>query len=314
MRSPSAIAVEPARTDELAAAFGLAFRHLAAADREARVRNALDLLGQGELDPAGVLVVRSHGGLAGCLVCSPVPGASGLVWPPQVADERDRVAVEDALVEAATRWLEAQGARLMQALLGGRDVPLAAPLERNGFRHITRLWYFRHNLELSADLLRIEDRLSYATFADGDRELFQRTLLRTYEQTLDCHEVNGVRTVEEILAGHRCQGAHDPGRWWLAFDDGQPVAVLLATELPETEGWDLSYLGVVPEARRRGVGRQLTRKAIVEARAAEAGQLLLSVDVRNRPAWDLYRGLGFEPYDHREVYLAVRRPVRATGN
>jgi ribosomal protein S18 acetylase RimI-like enzyme len=314
MSSPLAIAVEPARPDELAAAFRLAFQHLAAADREVRVHNALDLISQRELDPAGVLVVRGEGGLLGSLVCTPVAGASGLVWPPQVADHCDGVPVEDALVQAATCWLEGQGARLMQALLGGRDVPLAAPLERNGFCHITRLWYLRHNLELSADLLRTDERLTYTTYADGDRELFQRTLLRTYEQTLDCQEVNGVRTVEEIIAGHRAQGVHDPGRWWLAFDDGQPVAVLLATELPETDGWDLSYLGVVPEARRRGLGRQLTRKAILEAREAEAGQLLLSVDVRNRPAWELYKGLGFEPYDHREVYLAIRRPVGAAGN
>jgi ribosomal protein S18 acetylase RimI-like enzyme len=314
MTSPPAIAVEPARTEELAAAFRLAFQHLVAADREARVRNALDLIGERELDPAGVLVARGDGGLVGSLVCTAVPGASGLVWPPQVTDHPDRAGVEDALVQTATCWLEGQGARLMQALLGGRDVPLAAPLERNGFRHITRLWYLRHDLELSADLLRTDERLTYATYAAGDRELFERTLLRTYEQTLDCPEVNGVRTVEEIIAGHRSQGLHDPGRWWLAFDGGRPVGVLLATELPETDGWDLSYLGVVPEARRRGVGRQLTRKAIVEARDAEVGQLLLSVDVRNRPAWELYKALGFEPYDHREVYLAIRRPVGAADN
>jgi len=64
-------------------------------------------------------------------------------------------------------------------------LPLAAPLERNGFRHITRLWYLRHNLELSADLLGTQERLTYTTYADGDRGLFERTLLRTYEQTLD---------------------------------------------------------------------------------------------------------------------------------
>jgi ribosomal protein S18 acetylase RimI-like enzyme len=31
----------------------------------------------------------------------------------------------------------------------------------------------------------------------------------------------------------------------------------------------------------------------------------LSVDVRNRPAWGLYRSLGFEPFELREVYLRV---------
>jgi ribosomal protein S18 acetylase RimI-like enzyme len=49
------------------------------------------------------------------------------------------------------------------------------------------------------------------------------------------------------------------------------------------------------------------RKAILEARVAEAPQLTLSVDVRNRPAWELYRRLGFEPFEQREVFLAVWR-------
>jgi ribosomal protein S18 acetylase RimI-like enzyme len=309
MTRPPAIAVEPARTDELAAAFRLAFQHLSAGDRDTRVRTALELIGHHELDPAGVLVVRGDSGLLGSIVSSTVPGASGLVWPPQVGPAADRATVEDALVQAATRWLAAQGAKLMQALLGGRDVALAGPLERNGFTHITRLWYCRHTLELSADLLGIEERLTYVTYGAGDRELFHRTLLRTYEQTLDCPEVNGVRTVEEVIAGHRCQGAHDPERWWLAFNGGQPVGVLLTTAMPEADGWDLSYLGVAREARGQGVGRQLARKALLEACAAEATQLLLSVDARNRPAWDLYRRLGFEAYDHREVYLAIPGPT-----
>ena len=71
--------------------------------------------------------------------------------------------------------------------------------------------------------------------------------------------------------------------------------------------WENAYLGIVPEARRHGYGRQLARKAIVEARAAGAAQLTLSVDARNRPAWELYRGLGFESFDQREVYLAIWR-------
>ncbi len=33
--------------------------------------------------------------------------------------------------------------------------------------------------------------------------------------------------------------------------------------------------------------------------------LSLAMDARNWPASGLYRKLGFEPYDRREVYLAV---------
>src|SRR5205085_4692667 len=112
-----------------------------------------------------------------------------------------------------------------------------------------------------------------------------------------------IRTIAEIIEGHQGQGLHDPRRWWLAWARGAPVGVLLVAEMPEGEGWDLAYLGIVPEARRQGFGRELALKALCEAKAAGAAQLTLSVDVRNRPAWQLYRQAGFEPVEERAVYL-----------
>ena len=85
------------------------------------------------------------------------------------------------------------------------------------------------------------------------------------------------------------------------------MGVVLVTEIPETGAWDLSYLGVIPEERRRGLGRELVRKVLIEAQLAGVTSVSLSVDTRNRPAWRLYLDMGFEPYDRREVYLAVWR-------
>ena len=119
--------------------------------------------------------------------------------------------------------------------------------------------------------------------------------------------MNGVRTIDEILAGHRGQRTDDPATWWLAFEDDRAVGVVLVSEIPEGGAWDLSYLGVIPEVRECGVGRELVRKVQSEAQLARVRSVSLSVDTRNRPAWRLYLGAGFEPYDRREVYLAVWR-------
>ena len=91
----------------------------------------------------------------------------------------------------------------------------------------------------------------------------------------------------------------------LALADGRPVGVLMLMRSPETLDWEISYVGVVPEARRRGIGRELVLKALSEARTAGAPYLTLSVDARNHRARELYRVLGFEAYDRREVFLAV---------
>jgi mycothiol synthase len=304
---PPPFTIESARPEERAAAFRLVFQHLEDAEQELRIGNALTLVHAGELDPNGVFVVRGPD-LVGALVCVPLRGAGGLLWPPFVREGPDRTRQEDQLVRSALIWLRARGAKLAQAILSSGEVPLAAPLERNGFRHVTRLDYLRHRLE-SVDSPEPASRFSWRTYSQSDPQLFQQTLLRTYEGTQDCPELNGVRTVDEILDGHKAQGLFHPDRWWLAQEEEDPVGVLVVTEITEWHGWDISYVGVVPEARRRGIGRLLTQLALGEARAAGASQVTLAVDARNRPAWNLYSHLGFELWDQREAYLLFFPPA-----
>ncbi|HEY7311337.1 MAG TPA: GNAT family N-acetyltransferase [Gemmataceae bacterium] len=295
-------APEIARDEDWASAFRLIFQCLPADENERRCANALHLLQSGELDPQGILVLRGDEGLRGALVCLPVPGGSALVWPPGAVED-DRAAIEDALVKHAVGWLRRRSAKLAQTLLDPDEMFLAEPLLRNGFTLVTRLWYMRHDLNLPLEFLNLPARLDFQPFDNGVD--FRQTLLRTYEDTRDCPEVNGVRTIDEVLEGHRAQGVFRPERWWLALDEGRPVGVLIVTEMPESGDWEVAYMGVVPEVRRRGFGREMLLHVLCAARAADAPRVMLSVDARNQPAWNLYRSLGFEPYDQRAVYLAI---------
>jgi ribosomal protein S18 acetylase RimI-like enzyme len=291
--------------DDLAPAFRLMFGRLPAEQREARVANALYLTGRGELQRESVVVARGRRGLVGALVCVPLRGASGLFWPPHVLEGPRQREVEDRLVRFATDWLRRRGAKLAQALLPPDEAALADPLLRNGFAHVTRLLYLRHDLGvLPEEGTGAVPNVVFLPYRAETIDQFHQTLLRTYEATLDCPELNGVRDLAEIIDGHQGQGRHDPEHWWLAEEAGRPVGAVLTAELPDLGGWDLSYVGVVPEARGRGLGGRLTRKALVEARAAGAGCVTLAVDMRNGPAWNMYRRLGFEPAEKREVYLA----------
>jgi ribosomal protein S18 acetylase RimI-like enzyme len=301
-------AVTPAQPQEWEEALHLLFHYLPPGERTPRISTAMYLLSRGELDPEGFLVARGPAGFLGAMVCLPVPGASGLVWPPQAVEGPSRQVTEDRLVAAAVGWLRRRGAKLGQSLLTPAEAAFAAPLERNGFVHITTLWYVQHHLDLPVSALAARERLTYWTYQDlPDRDLFQRTLLRTYIHTQDCPEVSGARSIDEVMEGHRAQGKYDPGLWWLALWKETVVGVLLVVEMPEWGSWDVAYVGVVPEMRGRGFGRELMLKALFETRAAGVSRLTLSVDARNRPAWKLYTDLGFEPHEQREVYLAVWR-------
>jgi mycothiol synthase len=293
---------ESARIEDWAPAFRLIFQYLAPGERERRCANALHLLQCGDLEPQGIFVLRGLTSLRGAIVCMPVPGASALIWPPGAVEDQ-RSMVEDVLLRYAFGWLQKSGVKLAQTLLAPEETFLAASLERNGFAPITNLWYLRHNLNTPVQYLDTPARLDYQPFDNGAE--FRRTLARTYENTMDCPEVNGVRTIEEVLEGHRAQGLFDPQRWWLVLKSGRPIGVLIMTEMPESGDWEVAYMGVVPEARRRGFGREILLKALHEAGAAKVPAVTLSVDARNRPAWNLYRSLGFEPFDQRVVYLAV---------
>jgi ribosomal protein S18 acetylase RimI-like enzyme len=299
------LAIAPAQPAELEEAFRLIFRHLPEAEREGRVVNALHLVRQGELDLQGVLLATVDGVPVGALACLPVPGASGLLWPPQAVEGPARTEAEDALVQRATTWLRQGGAKLAQCLLAPEEVSLGEPLLRNGFAHLTALCYMRHDLALSTDPAP-SGRLQFVSYCDLlTPSIFHRTLLRTYVGTHDCPEITGVRTAEEIVTGHRAQGKYDPGRWWLVRAGRQPIGVLLLSEVPEWAAWDVAYVGVVPEGRGRGYGREMMHRALAEARADGVARVTLAVDKRNRPAWNLYTDLGFEPHERREVFLAI---------
>src|SRR5262245_7233467 len=300
-----AIAVEPARPEDREAALRLIFQHLATAEREKRIANALHLMELGTLTAGGLFVVRDRQEVVGAMLSLPVPGASALDWPPRTVGTANRIALENALVRHANAWLQQHGAKLGQALLAKGEMSLAAPLERNGFRHTTSLCYMRHTAAGVASNTVSGAQLHFVPYGPENAELFQRTLLRTYEQSLDCPEVSGVRTIAEIIEGHKADASQNAEHWWLVFDQAKPVGVLLANESAEWKSLEVSYVGVVPEARGQRLGRQLMLKAILAAQGAGLTQLTLCVDARNAPALALYQDLGFQRYDERAVYLAV---------
>jgi ribosomal protein S18 acetylase RimI-like enzyme len=286
------------------AALHLIFQHLDPEEGKRRVANALHLMELGELHADGLFTAHDGDSLVGSMICLPIPGASGLVWPPQSKKVASAREIEDELVRHTCDWLKARGAKLAQALLVAEETHLATSLERNGFRHTTSLWYMRRDMTLALPPI-AQRRLTLRPFDPHDPSLFSQTLLRTYEGTRDCPEVNGVRTIDEVLDGHSADTGANFSHWRLAMDGACPVGVLLVIESPEWEAREIAYIGVVPEARSKGFGRELLLHALSEARVSEVLQISVSVDARNAPAINLYRSVGFERQDTREVYLAV---------
>ena len=71
----------------------------------------------------------------------------------------------------------------------------------------------------------------------------------------------------------------------------------------ETTGW-IAQLGVVPSARRRGIGGWLIAEAVDRMRSAGEGSITLNVGTDNPQAAALYRRLGFTRIGRRGRYQA----------
>lgn len=295
----------PAEPFEQSSALRLLFQHCPQSEQFRRAVNARALLQAGELKPEGLLVVRSESEISGVILYLCRPGSLALVWPTQICPLRGNEEHHQVLIDEALSQLRSLDVKIAQVLLESHELEQAQPLLRNGFQHVTSLWHLQHFLELPAQYFGATERCIWQTWDQTNPEVFQETLLRSYEGSLDCPEINGARSIEEVLAGHQAEGEFHPERWWLISEKAQPAGVLLMTELPEEEGWEISYVGVVPQARRRGLGKEIVTRALLEAKEAGVIQLTLAVDQRNRPAWKLYRDLGFEPFDQREVLLCL---------
>jgi ribosomal protein S18 acetylase RimI-like enzyme len=305
--APASLVVESARAEERTAALEVFFQHFGAEERAARIDRVGRLLGQGELDADGLIVCRAGGRMVGAGAGVALPGATGLVWPPSAVAGPQAQVVEDHLVQGLNRWLRQRGCKFGQALLDAEEIAHGAALLRNGYTHITDLFYLKKDLAEPRNLPggRHAPGLMCEDYTSCPRELFHSTLLASYQDTLDCPELNDARTADEIVTGYLAMPGCRPERWWLARLHGEAAAVLVLTEVASASTWDLTYLGVVPAARGRGVGRVLTHKALTEARATGAAQITLTLDARNRPASQLYGSFGFDVFDRRAVYLAL---------
>jgi ribosomal protein S18 acetylase RimI-like enzyme len=258
----------------------------------------------------GLLVYRQGSTIVGALLTIESPGRTLLLWPPKargnVAAERD--ATETTLLQAVGSFAQSRRCRLAQLLLGPEEQRHAPQLEAAGFFHLACLRYLRHNLRHKPPESQI-DSLEYETYCPELHEAFLEVLARSYQDSLDCPELTGVRQPQEIFDSHRSQGEFDPNRWLLVRQDDDWIGCLLLVGLTELSALEVAYIAVLPEARGRGIGRELTRLAVREATAAGVNMLTLAVDDRNVPALRMYESEGFEQWDERDAYLLLLDPA-----
>lgn len=253
-----------------------------------------------------------------------VPGAgrTAMVFlsvPADASDGRDearrhaeRVAVLRAAFDALAS--EPRDIRLVQALPEIGDEASIGPCEEAGMLRVGDLSYLQARLEPTRGRPRLgpghwawPEGVEVVTAEGvGDDEL-EAVLDRTYEQTLDCPELCGMREMGDVLTSHRATGEYDPARWWVVRKDGRGEGCVLMSHCPDQGALELVYIGLSPALRGSGLGRALLTRAIEANAGCGATRVTCAVDRRNAPALRVYEAMGFEEFGSRTAL------VRAIG-
>jgi ribosomal protein S18 acetylase RimI-like enzyme len=308
MNSP-ARSILPCPPEWRAEALEILYRRVASAIRPGLIANALAEAEAGRIDLSGLWVSRRRGRITGTLLTQPLAGRAAAIWPPEVEPLWGRSALATSLIRNALDDLRSRGFRIAQALVDG-SAPVSATIDliRGGLPSITALTYMQRETgrPLGPRLGPIRPAFTWRNFAPATEADFRRVLQATYAGSLDMPELDGIRSLDDVIASHQAAGRFDPSRWRVGTLPGEPEVggVLLLSEVVDRPSWEVAYLGLTPQARGRGFGKAALAYALDLARP-HVSRLELAVDDRNQPARHLYDVAGFVPFDRRTVHLAI---------
>jgi hypothetical protein len=198
--------------------------------------------------------------------------------------------------------------RVVHALLDGqRDAGDVERLERAGFSRLAELYYLvAESHEFPA--MPPAHALTFEPCTPEKHERLCTVVEATYEETLDCPDLDGIRSAEEVLEGYGASRGNYPPHWFFIRHEQRDVGCLLLADYGEYGNCELTYMGLVPSARGNGWGLVVTRYAEWVARSLQRDRVVLAVDSANQPARNMYAAAGFRGWDRRQVYmLALQR-------
>ncbi|HEY3244780.1 MAG TPA: GNAT family N-acetyltransferase [Phycisphaerae bacterium] len=254
--------------------------------------------------------LRSIAKDAGLLTAAAViksPGRTGIVILPPLEVSRADGDAPQALVACLRHLIDLARQRaivLIQALLVPGDQLECRLLTEAGFSFLAELIYADRRGDIPALPADVESGVQLLSYRPERHYLFLRGLEASYEGSRDCPRLTGMRRTEDVLAGHRATGLHDPDLWLVAVKDEQVLGILLLTRVPQRDGLEIVYMGVSRAARGRGVGDRLILEAVAEGRRRACPLLTLAVDSANAPARRLYARWGFVETERRLAWIA----------
>ena len=260
----------------------------------------------GCIDTDRLFIAQRKGKVVGATWANSAAPSCATVWPPQLIEGEGEQSAA-LLLDALAAKLVEHGISLAQSHLSSDDQRGAARLAGVGFDQIAEIEYLACSSSVYPNTPPVGP-LTFEPFRPQLRQRLADVIERTYEETMDCPALNGLRETLEVLDGYEQTGVFDPERWLFVQRKEDDVGCLLLADFPEQSQFELVYMGLVPGVRGRGWGMQVVRQSQWLARQQRRDRIVLAVDAKNKPAVDVYLSAGFVAWDRRLVFL---RDLRA---
>ena len=293
--------ISPALPEDEEKVLRLVFDYLPEKMRAERVEAVSVDGGSGGASLHALLEARRQGRLVGGVLAEIQVGRTAVVWPPRVVSDEPADTAEQ-LLAALLELLEKHQVCAAHALLEVRTAEYEQLILKCGFSPLAKLLYLLSGEE-DFPRSRPSVPLGFEPYGPANHSRLAEIVQGTYEETLDCPHLDGVRQIEDVLAGYRATGVFSPSRWLIVQDRNRDVGCLLLTDHPSHDNFELVYMGLLPSVRGKGWGLDITRYAQWLTRQAGRPRLVLAVDAANDPGIRMYTMAGFRCFDRRRVFL-----------
>jgi mycothiol synthase len=302
--APPQLVYRPAVPAEFAAAAHLL---LVRADGAAEPWQITEYIRMAGVSACGLQVAEWGGKLISAVLPISSPGRTVLLFIPATIAGQLQLEATRELVNRTCDLAVRQNIALAQCLLDANG-PLEM-LSSIGFQQLAVLHYLQGTPPKMPRPAVLPDGFSWYHYGNETHALFAAAIAGSYEQSLDCPALNGMRNMEDTIAGHKAAGQFDPTLWLVVCKADQPAAVLILSPQASGTTIELVYLGLLPAFRGQGLGDVLMRKALALAAGRGVTTLALAVDADNQPALKLYWRHGLRNIGQK---IALLRDLRAS--
>ncbi len=233
----------------------------------------------------------------------PAPGRTAMLFGPSQTEYPQAASATAAAVGVALEDAREAGVVLVQALVEPGDGAAKTVFAAAGLTQLATLTYMERRPPVQPPEFVLPGDVQLEPYCAATHGLFCEAILASYERTLDCPALSGMRSVEDIIEGHKAVGPFDPQLWCVLRGGGESLGCLLLAEVPARRSLELVYLGLSPGARGRGLGRLMMRRVLAIASRRHFEVATLAVDANNAPAVHLYRRSGYASVGQRVAMI-----------